>query len=325
MAAAWLLLIYSGMWGPVLAEEPSAERDARGYFFTQSFGDLPEELQEAREAGKIGMLLFFEMEGCPSCRYMMRNVLNQAVVQDWYSERFVSIAVDINGAVELRDFDGVTLPSRVFAAHRRVKTTPVISFIDLNGTEVFRRASVVKTPEEFLMMGEYVAGGHYTDIPWRDYLRKNAASQTVSDGIPLITDLKLEAGMASERRIPILMVVTREGCAYCARLRKEVLVPMIRSGEYEDRVLIRELKMDPDSEISGFDGRATTTGEVAGRYGVEITPTVLLLDPEGQPLHEPIIGINNADMYPYYLDQAIDKALAELPRRKPDTTEENVQ
>jgi thioredoxin-related protein len=326
MATTWLLLIVSGLWCPTLiAEEPDAERDPREFFFTQSFGDLPEELQQAREAGKLGMVLFFEMEGCPSCRYMMKNVLNQVAVQDWYAEHFVSIAVDINGAVELRDLDGITLPSRVFAAHRRVKTTPVMSFIDLNGAEVHRRSSVVKSPEEFLLMGQYVAEGHYTDTPWREYFRQKTAQQKPANGIPLITDLNLEAGTAAGRRIPILLVVTRQGCPYCARLRKEVLVPMIRSGEYNDRVLIRELMMDPDTEIAGFEGQATTTAAVARQFGIEITPTVILLDSSGQPLHEPVIGINNADMYSYYLDRAIEKALAELPRRKPETNEENLR
>jgi hypothetical protein len=37
-------------------------RDAREFFFTQTFGDLPEEMQSAREQGKLGMLLFFEAD-----------------------------------------------------------------------------------------------------------------------------------------------------------------------------------------------------------------------------------------------------------------------
>ncbi len=90
-------------------------RDPREFFFAQSFGDLPEELAEAREAGKLGLLLFFEQEGCPYCERMLKTILNQPEVQDWYRERFVSIAVDINGDVELRDVDGITLPSKVFA------------------------------------------------------------------------------------------------------------------------------------------------------------------------------------------------------------------
>ena len=97
---------------------------------------------------------------------------------------------------------------------------------------------------------------------------------------------------------------------------------MIRSGEYDERVLIRELMIDPDTGIAGFNGQATTTAAVARHLGVEITPTVLLLGPGGQSLHEPIVGINNSEMYGYYLDRAIEKALSQLTLAKSDTAEE---
>jgi hypothetical protein len=123
------------------------KRDPREYFFTQTFGDLPEEMQLAREDGKRGMLLFFEL-------------------QDWYRERFVNIAVDIHGDVELKDFDGITLPSKIFAEHRRIYITPVISFLDLDGLEIYRHLGMVKTPEEFMLLGEYIEGKHYFDTEY---------------------------------------------------------------------------------------------------------------------------------------------------------------
>jgi thioredoxin-related protein len=158
---------------PGSAEE---SRDPRAHFFNQSFGDLPEELEEAGQAGKIGLMLFFEQEGCPYCDRMMKTILNRPEVQDWYRERFVIIAVDINGDVELRDVDGVTLPSKAFAAHRRVKTTPTISFIDLNGVEVYRRVKMVGSIDEFMLMGRYVDEGRYTDTAWEDYAAAASAA-----------------------------------------------------------------------------------------------------------------------------------------------------
>jgi thioredoxin-related protein len=141
-------------------------RDPREYFFIQTFGDLPEEAQLGREGGKLGMLLFFESENCSYCRSMLNKVLSDVRVQDWYRERFVNIAVDIHGDVELRDFDGITLPSKVFSEHRRIYLTPVISFLDLDGREIYRHLGMVKTPEEFLVLGEYIEGKHYFDTEY---------------------------------------------------------------------------------------------------------------------------------------------------------------
>ena len=144
-------------------------RDPRQYFFIQSFGDLPEELLTARSQHKQGILLFFEADGCPYCAAMLKGVLSQKKVQDWYRERFSSIAIDIRGDVEIKDFDQITLPEKVFAEHRRVLLTPTLSFIDLDGVEVYRHTGMVKTAEELLLMGEYIEGKHYFDTEFKVY------------------------------------------------------------------------------------------------------------------------------------------------------------
>ena len=164
--AVFLLALSVLATGVVLAGEANT-RDAREYFFEQTFGDLPEEMQAAREQGKLGMLLFFEAEDCPYCQYMLRKIFNQKHVQDWYRERFVNIAVDIHGDVELKDFDGITLPSKVFSDHRRIFLTPIMSFLDLNGIEIYRHLGMTKTPEDFLLLGEYIEGEHYFDTEFK--------------------------------------------------------------------------------------------------------------------------------------------------------------
>ena len=156
------LPLFSGATG-------SDTRDARAYFFTQTFGDLREEIQVARDDGKLGMLLFFESEHCSYCRHMIRRVFSQRMVQDWYGERFVSIAVDIHGDVELIDFDGIALPSKVFSDHRKVFLTPVISFVDLGGNEIYRHLGMIKTPEEMLLFGEYIEGKHHHLMEFRTF------------------------------------------------------------------------------------------------------------------------------------------------------------
>lgn len=151
-----------------LASEPDF-RDPQEAFFIQSFGDLPEELKTAKAQGKQGILLFFEAEGCRYCAAMRKGALGEREVQDWYRDRFVSIAIDIHGDVEITDFDGITLPEKVIAEHRKVFLTPTLSFIDLDGAEVFRRVGLVKTGDELIAMGQYVAGKHYYDKEFSVY------------------------------------------------------------------------------------------------------------------------------------------------------------
>jgi thioredoxin-related protein len=172
-----LSLLVTPLAGLAFDEGPSDQetRDPRAYFFIQTFGDLPEELQAAKQDGKQGMLLFFESESCSYCAFMLRRVFNQRDVQDWYRERFVSVAVDIHGDVEMTDFDGVTLPSKVFSDHRKVFLTPTVAFLNLRGEEIFRHTGLIRTPAEFLLLGNYIAEGRYDDIDFRLYAEQHGS------------------------------------------------------------------------------------------------------------------------------------------------------
>jgi thioredoxin-related protein len=178
--SARLLLILSLLVTSVALAKASDTRNPREYFFALTFGDLPEEMALARDEGKLGMLLFFEAEDCPYCHHMLKNVFNQENVQDWYQERFVSIAIDIHGDVEMQDFAGVTLPAKVFSDQQGVFLTPVMSFVDLDGEEIYRHLGMIGTPQEFLLLGEYIQGGHYDDIRYDDFIKAQGVEK--SDG-----------------------------------------------------------------------------------------------------------------------------------------------
>lgn len=138
--------------------------------------------------------------------------------------------------------------------------------------------------------------------------------------LPLAIDLRAAGAVSATDQLVILVAATREGCSYCALLKREILLPMLRSGEYEKRILVRELVIEPETDVIGFDGRTVSSSELASKYSIKITPTVLLLDNAGKPLHPPITGINTAEMYGFYLDRAIDQALARLKSSRPPTT-----
>lgn len=130
-------------------------------------------------------------------------------------------------------------------------------------------------------------------------------------------ELATDAAFASARGLPILLAVTRDLCSYCEQLKARILLPMLRSGEYEDRVIIRELRLDSSQTIRGFDGETTTPGRLAEAYDASFAPTVLLVDASGRELVPRMVGVNTLDMYGYYLDQAIDQAHAVLRSHSP--------
>jgi thioredoxin-related protein len=170
------LIMVCSMVSTAMAME-EVPRDPRQYFFIQSFGDLPEELEAAKVEGKQGILLFFEAEDCKYCQAMLKGVLSDRKVQNFYRENFLSIAVDIHGDVEIRDFDGIILPSKVFASHRQVFITPVLSFLDLEGREIYRHLGMVKTPQALLSIGDYIIGKHYLDTEYEVFAKRKETEQ----------------------------------------------------------------------------------------------------------------------------------------------------
>jgi len=137
--------------------QASSPRDPYQYFFQQSLGDLSEELEIARDEGKLGVFVFFEMDECPFCHRMKQTVLNQLEVQDYFGERFHSLAIDIEGDIEIVDFSGADTTQKEFARQNRVRATPLLVFYDLQGQPVFKYVGAPSGVQEFIWMGEFIA------------------------------------------------------------------------------------------------------------------------------------------------------------------------
>jgi len=131
--------------------------------------------------------------------------------------------------------------------------------------------------------------------------------------LPLAVDLASDGRAGATRRQPILLFFDRDECPYCERALREYLVPMSRD-EWRDRALFRQIEIDRPLSLVDFDGSTTTHSDVAARYGVTLSPTVLVVGPDGRPLHEPIVGLLTVDFYAAYLGNALSAAAATLER-----------
>jgi thioredoxin-related protein len=156
--------------GVAVAESP---RDPYQHFFNETFGDFSEELEQAREQEKKGVVIFFEMDDCPFCHYMKGNVLNQPSVQEYYRKNFLLFSVDVEGDIEIVDFTGESMSQKDFAFKKnRVRATPVIAFFDLEGNRVHRHTGKTSGVDEFMLIGRYVVEGHYGKLPFTRFKRE---------------------------------------------------------------------------------------------------------------------------------------------------------
>lgn len=156
-------------------------RDPYKFFFNETFGNLQEELQRAKDEGKKGVLIFFEMDECPFCHRMKETVLNQPEVQAYFREHFINIDIDIEGDVEINNFKGEPITQKQFAVKvNRVRATPVFAFYDLEGNQVVRYTGATSSVQEFMWLGEFFITGEYKNSKFSSYKRAKKKSLQTS-------------------------------------------------------------------------------------------------------------------------------------------------
>ncbi len=128
-------------------------------------------------------------------------------------------------------------------------------------------------------------------------------------------DLQADTRLAKSEHLPILLLVSQEDCPFCVLIKQEILQPMIISGDYNDKLLIRELYIDAGEQVIDLRGKQRDSAEVAHDYGVSLTPTMLFLGPDGTELADRMVGIQTVEMFSYYVDSAIDEAIEKLAQQ----------
>lgn len=173
----WLVLFLLAF----LVNAAQAEtRDPGSHFFQPKLGDLKGDLAVARQEGKLGILLMYEMDDCPFCQRMKQTVLNRAEVQDYFRRHFIVYAMDTKGDAPLVDFQGKETTEKAFALEQRARATPVFVFHDLEGNAIARYTGATRDAEEFLLLGRYVVEGHHKTLPFNVFKRRTASGQAAN-------------------------------------------------------------------------------------------------------------------------------------------------
>lgn len=112
-----------------------------------------------------------------------------------------------------------------------------------------------------------------------------------------------------EHKVMVVMI-SRESCPYCIKLKKQIFIPEVKFGELNDKWLLRELRIDAGMTHIDFKGKKVNSVDYARSIKATLTPTVLFLDKNGKEVGERIVGIGGAlEFYDFYLKKSIKQAL----------------
>jgi len=125
-------------------------------------------------------------------------------------------------------------------------------------------------------------------------------------------DLRQEAALMRQHRVPMMVLFSQAHCSWCEKARAQYIGPMSVQPPWSDRALYRQIDLDSDAPLVGFDGKAQTHRSFARAAGVFVTPTVMMYAPDGRSLVPAIVGVSLPDFYGQYLEQAIEVAQGKL-------------
>ncbi|MBU1210196.1 MAG: thioredoxin family protein [Alphaproteobacteria bacterium] len=105
-------------------------------------------------------------------------------------------------------------------------------------------------------------------------------------------DLKEDFEAAKSQGKRFAVIFEQRGCSYCVKMHKEVLAQRYINDYVRENFAVVQLNMWGSREVTDFDGKTMPEKELAERWGVMFTPTVVFMKEDvaaqeakwGQPL-----------------------------------------
>ena len=107
--------------------------------------------------------------------------------------------------------------------------------------------------------------------------------------------------------VVIAGMYTSARCPWCIAIKKEQLGPRTKSTSPPGLIVV-EFDVDDGAQFTLPDGTRMNSRRWGARYGLKLTPTVVMLDHLARPLTEPLVGYSSRDFYAVYLEQQIEIA-----------------
>ncbi len=152
-------------------------------WFKMSFLELKDDLSDARENGKKGLIIYFGQKRCPYCKALLENNWGQQDIINYTRKNFDVIAIDVRGQKPVIDLNGKSWTERSYSVAQKTNFTPSLIFYDLQGREALRLRGY-RPPYQFRAALEYAADAHYLEEPFNLYLaRAEKAFRYGKDGL----------------------------------------------------------------------------------------------------------------------------------------------
>ena len=256
-------------------------------WFKVSFLDLEEDLNEAVENGKQGLIVYFGQKRCAYCKAHLENNWGQKDILAYTRKHFDVIHINIRGQKDVTGMDGNSYTEKEFAIKYETNFTPSLAFFNRDGKLALRLRGY-RPPYQFRAALEYVADAHYRQEPFTEYMAR--AEEAFSFGKDALNthDAFIPPPYALDRSRftadrPLLVAFERLNCHACDVLHAGPLSDP-RINQLLQQLDVVQLDMRSDTPILTPDGRKFTAQQWAEQLQLDYAPTLVLFDERGKEI-----------------------------------------
>jgi len=256
-------------------------------WFKLSFLDLKDNLNEARQNGKKGLIVYFGRKDCPYCEAQLEVNWGEKDIVDYTRQHFDVVAIDVQGLRTVTDFDGKTYTEKQYAALKKTNFTPTLFFYTDSDRPALKLPGY-RPPYQFRAVLEFIADGHYKREHLSHYLARaeNALSygqdnMNANDNFmspPYNLDRSHRPG-----KTPLLVFFEHPRCHACDVLHGE---PMEDKGVNQllSQMEVVQLNIHTDTPVITPDGRKITSRQWADELKLTFAPSLVFFDEKGEEI-----------------------------------------
>lgn len=244
------------------------------YWFKDSFLELADDIEEAKEAGKK-LIVYYHQAGCPYCYNLIQQSFLDPGLSQYIQENFDILALNLWGDREVTLPDGTSLSEKELAIKWKIQYTPTLLFFDSESSPILR-IDGYRSKEMLAKVLDYVVTGN-TETSLAQSIISVDHSQSLypTEAFKSAVDFT-----ASESNKPLALLFEYPGCEDCLQLHKKVLS---RTDTFEQLKAYQAYRFDLSDKqiITLSNGRTASAEEYARELGLTYYPSMVLLDSKG--------------------------------------------
>ena len=255
-------------------------------WFKLSLGDLRDDLSEAKESGKQGIIAYFGQQRCAYCKKFFDTSLANIDIQNYLRKHYDVVALDIWNDEDIIDTDGNEYSERELAIHYKTNFTPSLVFYDISGKPVFRLRGYYP-PYKFRAALQYVTEGFYIKETFPEYLaRANPGDFFLLAGLnerDFFTTPPYDISSLLKNKKPTAVFFEQGNCHTCDLLHTGPLSNDTNVHELEKMNAV-QLNMWAKTAIILPDGSKSTAKDWAKSLNIFYTPSIIFFDENGKEI-----------------------------------------